>query len=325
MPLKAKLPDAEEPLSEWLERRERSFTRRQRRRDVETWLPIHIPEHQGKPFGVGFLGDIHGDSPDCNTPLLRKDLKALASTAGAYGVHIGDATDNWVGRLVAKFADNDATQAQARKFVEYLLHGCGVNWLYWLGGNHDKWNEGLAILGLLAGHNFYLPFWEAKVELRCGRQSWRVHSAHDFRGHSDWNITHGPLKAAYKGAAADVYVCGHRHDWGVQSFEIAGQGRVVHTARARGYKWADEYATEKGFQSSQNGAGIMAIFDPRSTDPASRAMLVPGIQRGCEILSLMRGENGGRTRPNGSAKRNAGRGARDRKPDGRRRDAGRAR
>jgi hypothetical protein len=282
------LPDTEEPIADWLNRRERTFGRRQARRKAELWMPITVPEHQGRPFGVAFFGDMHADNPDCNIPLLRADLKAVATTPGMYGVHIGDGTDNWVGRLMSEHQKSETTQAQARRFIKWILHKSGVDWLCWLGGNHDKWNEGLAILGLLAGDSFYLPFWEAKLEIRCGREKWRVHAAHDFRGHSDWNITHGPLKAAYKGTIADLYVCGHKHDWGTQAFEIAGHGRVVHAARTRGYKWADDYATEHGFQSSQHGAGIVAIFDPRETDAARRVMLVPDIQRGCEILEALR-------------------------------------
>ena len=290
------LPETDEPIGEWLDRRSRAFDRRQARRKAEAWLPIAIPEHRGRPFGVAFFGDMHADNPDCNIPLLRADLSAVASTAGMFGVHVGDGTDNWVGRLMSKFAESETTQKQARRLIQHILHKAGVDWLAWIGGNHDKWNEGLAILGLLAGDSFYLPFWEAKLELRCGREKFRVHVAHDFRGHSDWNITHGPLKAAYKGSVADLYVCGHKHDWGIQQFEIAGHGRVVHAARARGYKWADDYATEHGFQSASHGAGIVAIFDPREKNPARRIMLVPDIQHGCAILAALRGERPKRKR-----------------------------
>lgn len=290
------LPADHEPMAEWITRRERAFVRRDKRREAERWLAVDIPEHQGLPFAVAALGDIHGDDPDCNFPLLRRDLAAIAATPGCYGLHIGDASNNWVGRLMSKFAEQGATQSEARAFIEYLMHGCGVDWLCWLGGNHDKWNEGLAILGLLAGPAFYLPFWEARLELRCGRRSWKVHAAHDFRGHSDWNPTHGPLKAAYRGSVADLYVCGHRHEWGTQSFEIADQGRVVHVARARGYKWSDDYAIEKGFQSSRNGAGVVAIFDPRA-DAANSVLIVPDVKRGCELLALMRADAAKRGAP----------------------------
>lgn len=288
MARRIELPDAEEPVGEWMDRRCRSFTRRQTRRAAETWMPVAVKECAGRPFGIAFFGDMHADNPDCNMPLLRSDLDDVAHTPGMYGIHVGDGTDNWVGRLMSEFAKSGATQAQARRFVQWVLFRSGVDWLAWVGGNHDKWNEGLAILGLLGGNSFYIPFWEAKLEVRCGREKFRVHVAHDFRGHSDWNITHGPLKAAYKGTIADLYVCGHKHDWGTQQFEIAGHGRVVHVARARGYKWADDYATEHGFQSSQHGAGIVTIFDPAETDPARRIMLVPDIQRGCKVLTALR-------------------------------------
>jgi len=59
-------------------------------------------------------------------------------------------------------------------------------------------------------------------------------------------------------------------------------------ARARGYKWADSFALEKGFTGTEHGAGVVAIFDPSATDPASRIILIPNVQKGCEMLAAMR-------------------------------------
>ncbi|MGI9159848.1 MAG: hypothetical protein ACR2K1_08865 [Saprospiraceae bacterium] len=286
-----KLPEGhDEDVTAWMDRRGRSFNAREARRKAEKWMVLDVPELQGRPFGVAFLGDMHGDDKDCNLPLLRADLAAIAKTSGMYGAHIGDATNNWVGRLMAEYATQGSTEDEARRFCEWALHGSGVEWLCWLGGNHDKWREGLAILGLIAGPAWYIPFWEARLILRAGRSTFRVHMKHDFKGHSDWNPTHGPLKAAFKESEAELLVCGHRHIWGTQSFEVGGNGRVAHVARARGYKWHDSYALEKGFTPTEHGAGVVAIFDPRATDPASRVVLIPNVQRGCEMLRAMRRE-----------------------------------
>jgi predicted phosphodiesterase len=284
-----KLPPKEaENVDEWMDRRGRAFQQREVRRKAEKWMTVDVPELQGRPFGVAMLGDMHGDDKDCNLPLLRADLAAIANTGGMYGVHLGDATNNWVGRLMSIYAEQGSTEDEARRFCEWALHDSGVEWLCWLGGNHDKWREGLAILGLIAGPAWYIPFWEARLVLRAGRSTFRVHLKHDFKGHSDWNPTHGPLKAAFKESDADLLVCGHRHIWGTQSFEVGGNGRVAHVARARGYKWADSFALEKGFTGTEHGAGVVAIFDPSATDPASRIILIPNVQKGCAMLAAMR-------------------------------------
>lgn len=287
----ASLPDADEPIEDLISRRERYAARSAERRRVETWLPIELPE--AGPFGVLWFGDPHLDDDNCDWPTLRSHVDLCKTTPGLYGASIGDATNNWVGRLMRLYADQHTTKHDARRLAKWFLRDCGVNWLLWLIGNHDEWNEGDAILGLIADGATYLPTWEARVEFRASGDRWRVHASHDFKGSSIWNPTHGPLrKAMMAGGLAELYVCGHRHTWAQQCVEIEERGGVAHAVRVRGYKRHDHHAVVNGFAQGSVGAAVLTIFNPLATTPAGRILTFADPIGGAEVLRAMRSTAG---------------------------------
>jgi len=71
--------------------------------------------------------------------------------------------------------------------------------------------------------------WKALVELQWpnGRKA-VLDIAHDHVGTSQFHPLHGQVRQArfnHSGKAADLYISGHRHTWGLMSTEM--QGRVV--------------------------------------------------------------------------------------------------
>jgi hypothetical protein len=252
------------------------------------WRPVKLAET--KPFMVMMFGDIHGDDPACNWPQLVRDIE-ICRNDGVYGVHLGDVTNNWVGRLTRLFAKHNVSQDEARRRVRWLLHDAGVHWLWWLVGNHDEWNEGGTILDLLAEmapRPVIMADWEGTFDIQAAGQSWKVHAAHNFKGNSEWNILHGPTKAARRTSLADLYVCGHLHNWGTGSFEIPGHNRVVHMLRARGYKWDDSHAIVNGFEQTVSGAAIACIFNPAATTAAGRILTFEDPQTALAVLQALR-------------------------------------
>ena len=158
-------------------------------------------------------------------------------------------------------------------------------------GNHDEWESGADILRLMNVAKVPMLDWEAKFEIRTPgtKRAVRVHAAHDFPGHSMWNGTHGAMRAAKMVTDADLYVCGHRHDWGIQHFEVAGRDRCPLIIRTRGYKFLDHYATRNGYQQSQSGAAVLTIIDPTVLDPAGRVLAFPDVEQGVRVLKALRG------------------------------------
>lgn len=287
----ASLPDVDEPVEDLIARRAAYARRAATRRAAETWLPLEVPE--AGPFGVMWFGDPHLDDDFCDWDTLLQHVELCKTVSGIYGASIGDATNNWVGRLMRLYADQNMTKGDARRVAKWFLKDCGVNWLLWLIGNHDEWNEGEAILGLIADGATYLPSWEARIELRAGGERWRVHCAHDFKGSSIWNPTHGPLrKAMMTGGLAELYVCGHRHTWAQQCVELEERGGVAHAVRVRGYKRHDHHAVVNGFPQGRVGAAVLTIFDPTASSPAGRVLTFADPVAGVKVLQAMRAAAG---------------------------------
>lgn len=282
------LPDGKEPVSEIWDRKAKRFQRKQDRRRAEKWLPIYINEHQGLPFGVQWFGDIHADDDGCNVPLLKRDLELCGKTDGLFGAHIGDATNNWIGSLNRLHGQQSTTVRDGRRLVTDILHGHDIEWLLWLTGNHDEWNEGGEILNLLIDNTLYLADWSAKICIHAADQQFKVHAAHAFAGKSMWNPTHGPQRAARLISDAELYVAGHIHTPGSQGFEIPETGRYPRAVQCRGYKWFDSHAERLGFPENQCGASVMTIFHPQAETPAGRISVFEDVALGVEVLTALR-------------------------------------
>jgi hypothetical protein len=106
----------------------------------------------------------------------------------------------------------------------------------------------------------------AQFVLACpGGAEFKLWAAHNFPGHSQWNSLHGPQKAASMREEADLYVCGHLHNWAIHKEESSQRGFTYSLVRARGYKYLDDYAEKLGFMPQTNGASIMTVFLPATS------------------------------------------------------------
>lgn len=283
----AAVPDDTEPTEKIIERRCEAFKRQKAKRDAERWLPITVNETQ--PFGLLVFGDEHGDDNNCDWPELLRDLKLCRETEGLYACAMGDATNNWVGRLVREYADQSTTRKEARQLLKWLLSEDAAPWLFRLIGNHDKWNEGDVIVGLFADSAYHIADWEARLELRAGTERFRIHASHNFKGNSIYNKTHGPSRAAmFSGGAADLYLCGHLHTLGTQSFEIEETGKLIHVVRARGYKKHDMYAVTNGYVQGEAGASVFVLFNPEADTAAGRITIFNDPVLGAKVLTSLR-------------------------------------
>ncbi|MEM6903789.1 MAG: metallophosphoesterase, partial [Pseudomonadota bacterium] len=119
------------------------FERRHERWKASHFQPVII--NSNEPIGIMWFGDPHVDDNGCNWPQLLKDIE-IAKQPGVYGVNIGDTTNNWVGRLVKKYAEQETTRTNAWRLCEWFLNDAGIPWLFWLLGNHDVWNDGAEIM-----------------------------------------------------------------------------------------------------------------------------------------------------------------------------------
>lgn len=259
------LPSSELSAKELIQQASVRFERHRDARDARRWMEIKVKSI--KPIGVCFMGDPHIDNNGCNWPLLNEHIGLLEKTEGLYAVNLGDLTDNWVGRLVRLYADQEMSKKQAWKFAKYLLKDCDIKWLCHIIGNHDAWNDGPYLIKANARPLVPVEDWQSRFQIVFPKgRPVRVHAAHNFPGNSIWNNMHGPQKASMLLEQADIYAAGDKHNWGINEGENSQRGFHYHLIRARGYKFIDSYADQLGFASQRFGASITAIIDPAVED-----------------------------------------------------------
>lgn len=281
------LPSSELPAEDLIEQACKRFESHLSARDARRWMEIKVKSN--KPMAICFMGDPHVDNNGCNWPLLRRDIGILERTEGLYAVNIGDLTDNWVGRLVRLYADQEMSKKQAWKLAKYLLKDCNIKWLCHILGNHDAWNDGPYLIKANARPTVPVEDWQSRFQIAFPNgQRVRIHAAHDFPGSSIWNKMHGPQKASMLLEQADIFACGHKHEWAINQSENAQRGFVYHLIRARGYKFIDSYADQLGYPSQKFGASITAVVDPARED-VGRIRCFADLEEAAEFLSWKRG------------------------------------
>ena len=286
-PVLPEFPEDDIPVEEIIESMCKRYEKRSAHVAAKKWFPVQIKSDI--PIGVGFVGDPHVDDDGCNWPLLKQHIEIFKNTDGLYGVNIGDTTNNWVGRLMKKFADQETSQSTARKLAKWFLHDSGIEWLVWLLGNHDVWNDGAAVLTGMNTKRIPMEDWEAKFRLVFpNNRECRIWASHNFSGNSIWNSLHGPQRTAHTKAEANIYVCGHLHNWALHHEESATRDFTYWLARARGYKFIDEYATKLGHGSQDEGATIVSVIDPKATSEAGFVTCFADMEEGADFLTWKR-------------------------------------
>ncbi len=278
-------PDEDIPIEEIIDSMSKRFEKRHESYKAHTWFPIKFKSNE--PIGILFFGDEHVDDNGCNWPILKKHTEICKNTEGLYGISIGDHNNNWAGRLEKLYAEQDTSISTARKLVEWLLLDSGVDWLIIILGNHDGWASGGEIIQQMLKRGtkkIVCHDWEARFTLNFPNE-WkpRINCAHDFKGHSMWNPMHGPMKAGAF-TEADVFVCGHKHNWGLFTYENPNRSREQHFIRVRGYKFLDDYARRLSLKEQEGGCSILTVFDPSRKSATSFS----DVERGVEFLNMIR-------------------------------------
>ena len=242
-------------------------------------------------MGLAWLGDPHVDDDGCDWPTLRRHVKCIQETEGFHGCSIGDVSNNWVGRLAALYAKQSATAKEAWKLVEWLIKE--IDPLILIAGNHDMWSgAGDPVNWMKKPHTVYED-WSARIQL-CfpNGTNTRLIAAHDMAGHSMWNQLHGPMKQAKFLQNADFYIAGHKHTWALSQIELPEADRTPWLARARGYKFFDDYAVKLSLEEQRYGHSIAMIIDPNEDSPVRRVTCFADLEEGADYLTYKRKKYG---------------------------------
>jgi hypothetical protein len=281
------LPSSELPAEEIVEHACKEFARHLAAKDARRWFEIKVKSN--KPIGVCFMGDPHIDNYGCNWPLLREHIRILKDTPGMYAIGGNDLTDNWIGRLLRLYADSSMSRKQTLKVVKWLMSDAGIRWLCYILGNHDQWGDMPYLVAANAAPIVPVEDWQARFQLVFpnGTRT-RIHMAHNFKGHSQWNNLHGAQKQAMFGEDTDILACAHTHSWAMHQEENSHRGNVYWLIRSRGYKHIDQYADDLGYGNQRFGASITAVIDPAASG-VKRIQCFADVRDAANYLEYLRG------------------------------------
>lgn len=280
------------PIDELLDQASKRFRQRHAYESATSdWPVVDVPNNL--PIGVLWFGDPHLGDNGCNIDLLRQHTQLCVETEGLYGANIGDTTNNWqtAGRLAKLWADQDTSISTERRLAKWLMTESGVEWLVWIIGNHDSWNHGDSLLRAINIKGIFMKNWEAKFRVAFPNGvEIKIHTAHNFKGFSDWNPMHGPLKASIKSSDADLYVAGHIHTPGSMQINLQGSKRFPLLLRVSSYKRFDHHALVHGFDDHDVGSAVLTIFNPNTRDRSGRITHFFDVEMGARVLTVMRQE-----------------------------------
>lgn len=281
------IPQDSQPIHKVIQNMSKNFQLKQSSHFARKWMTFGIDTNQ--PIGLNVFGDPHLDDDGCNWPLLLRHIDIMKKSPGMFGCNIGDSHNNWVGRLMKEYANQESSRDTAWRLIEWFFRDSGINWLLILAGNHDGWNFGNDMLKQMTKNLCTMVDWRAQFKLRFknGREA-LCDFAHDHPGQSQWNPLHAQQKASAMGGVAHWYLGGHRHTWGIAQHECPHTGRVYWISRARGYKFIDHYAENLGFGSQKQGASITAVINPQATRDSNLIQLFADTEEAADFLKFLR-------------------------------------
>lgn len=253
---------------ELIKQRETRWHQRKKHEEARSLIPVRMPELA--PIGILVHGDPHTDDDGTNLPLLMRNADLVARTPGLFAATVGDAQNNWVGRLVRLYAEQSTTAREAWVITEEWIKRHGRKWLFFVFGNHDMWtgpNDPLQwILRMQAVQ--LAQEWSVRIALQFpGGPAVRIHCAHDFPGSSMWNPAHAVSKSLRLGKRDHVALCGHRHHFGYQPVSDPETGGLLHALRVGSYKEYDTHARQLGHEGPAYPC-VMVTIDPTQPESA---------------------------------------------------------
>jgi hypothetical protein len=253
------LPDDDIDIDELVEHRIKQFEKKKRHQEATKLIPIKV--HIPGVIGILHFGDPHVDDDGTDLDAIRQHGD-LTHQEGIWGANVGDTTNNWVGRLARLYAHQSTSADQAWKLAEWFIQR--TRWLYMIGGNHDAWSGSSdPIKWISKQSNTLYQSSECRIGLRFpNKREIIVNARHDFAGHSQWNPTHGQMKAAQMGMRDHIMISGHKHTSGYGLIKDPSTGKVCHAIQVASYKIFDSYAKERGFRDQSLSPACMTVINP---------------------------------------------------------------
>jgi hypothetical protein len=278
----AEAPPADEPIGDLIARKKAGMERANAHEEWAKLIPVAVQDTL--PIGLFLVGDPHVDDDHCDIGRLEHDLTTVGKTKGFFAGHVGDFTNNWVGRLARLYANQSTTAKDAQRLVEWMFGLCPS--LFAINGNHDLFDGGDVLTWIIkAGvHQDH----GARMALRWpGGHEVRIHARHDFPGRSQFSSTHGLKRELLFGHRDHVLVAGHIHVDEAR-IEPGADGDVHWMFRVSGYKVIDDFAKERHFHPKRLAPGVALVIDPAAKVSAEVVKPFWCVEEGADWLKFKR-------------------------------------
>jgi hypothetical protein len=279
-------PDPREPIEDLLKRKKAQFDRSLAYEEWAELIPVQVK--LDGPVALCAIGDPHVDDDGCDIGAIERDMTVIGQTEGMFAVHVGDFTNNWIGRLVAKYAHQRTTFDDGIRLCEWMFELAPP--LVVVGGNHDKWNEGMSWLNFVlkrAGSPIAAPDGVRMAFKFPQGEDLRMHVRHDFPGNSQYNPLHGLRREHLFGKRDHINIAGHRHTSAAAALP-SPDGYTQWMFRVEGYKRIDEYASAMHFQPSRMAPAVGLLIDPTARVEAERVKPFWDLEECADVLSFKR-------------------------------------
>ena len=285
------LPDSEAPLHDYID----SLVRRSDlvREYEDARFLIDVPVKIKGPIGLVAVGDPHLESEVTDWRLLRDTVEIIQNTEGMLAGCVGDYLDGWVGRLAQLKGQTNVTDKMAWRLVEWFLKE--IPWLFLIKGNHDLWQgPGDPLDWIHQGSPGIMDDTGLRLNLRfpnpgpLAEKGVRVHTRHNFAGHSQYLEAFGPVKESHFGFRDHIIVDGDKHVSGGVT-RCAPDGLVMNIARVGTFKrLGDKYAKVKGFRNADFSPTVTFIINPQADRPTDLVRMEWDIREAAERLTWLR-------------------------------------
>jgi len=246
---------------------------------INSDLCVKFPHSE--PIAIIAFGDPHLDDPGTDMAKVLQDLNSVKENENTYGICVGDITNNWVGRLQAQYGDQTTGVAESWMLIEWFCEE--IPWLSMVLGNHDKWNDGLALLSKLTRGKIVQAD-ECSYNLTFANgSSISVNSRHKWRGSSIWNPAHGISRHAQLGNDYDIIVGGHTHVSAYTQVLGARRRQLSHCVQLASYKKLDGYARSEGFKEHNISPSMCFVIDPSAVLSEDKIVCTYSIEKGLAL------------------------------------------
>jgi hypothetical protein len=278
-------PPSNEPIEDLLARKKRQYSRQQRADEWSKLIPVTVKDPG--PVLIVAVGDPHVDNDLCDIGAIERDMTIVGRTPGAYALHLGDITDNWVGRLGALYANSSTKASDGVRLAQWMFDLAPP--LAVVGGNHDLWNGGMTWLNfVLQRSGAVVQDHGVRMEIRFPfGKPLRIHARHDFPGHSQYNPLHGLRKEHLFGLRDHVNIAGHKH---IDSAAVvpSPEGFCQWMFRVSGYKGHDDYAKALGVQPMKMSPAVGLLIDPMARVEAETIKPYWDLEEAADVLAFKR-------------------------------------